>query len=337
MSKDIHGTLDELREQQTLLQTQLQIVENDLKSSQGRVKELETELTALIISSENTNARLADYSTKLTVSDSKLRFWRRTAVIGWGILLCLIAAFVMKKLGFLAKYGVTAVMPYFAYARQDRKDRSRVPISAKLVANLLAASGVNRVVTMDLHAPQIQGFFDIPLDHLLAAPVLVRHIRERHPSDIVVVAPDPGSLKMAYSYSKRLGGGIALVAKQRRSATQVEALDLVGDVSGRHCIIVDDMTATAGTLCAAAHILVARGAASVCAAVSHCPITPIGIERLKTSPIEELATTDSIPPPDFPEGTPVSVMSVAPLFGEAIKRIHGDESVSNLFEIHEGE
>jgi ribose-phosphate pyrophosphokinase len=232
---------------------------------------------------------------------------------------------------------VTAVIPYFAYARQDRKDRSRVPISAKLVANLLAAAGVDRVVTMDLHAPQIQGFFDIPLDHLLAAPVLVRHIRERLPSDIVVVAPDPGSLKMAYSYSKRLHGGIALVAKQRRSATQVEALDLVGDVAGRNCVIVDDMTATAGTLCAAAQILVARGAKSVSAAVSHCPITPIGIERLKTSPIGELATTDSIPPPDFPEGTPVRVMSVAPLFGEAIKRIHGDESVSNLFEIHEGE
>ena len=228
---------------------------------------------------------------------------------------------------------VTAVMPYFAYARQDRKDRSRVPISAKLVANLLAAAGLDRVLTMDLHAPQIQGFFDIPLDHLYAAPVLVRYLKNRHDKDVVVVAPDPGSLKMAYGYAKRMGAGIALVAKQRKSATEVEAMDLVGDVAGRHCVIVDDMTATAGTLCAAAQIIMARGAASVCAAVSHCPITPTGLERLENSPIEELVTTDSIPPPPVKAGSRLKVLSIAPLLGDAILRIHGDESVSNLFEI----
>lgn len=232
---------------------------------------------------------------------------------------------------------VTAVMPYFAYARQDRKDRSRVPISAKLVANLLAAAGVDRVLTMDLHAPQIQGFFDIPLDHLYAAPVLVRYLLSQHSDNLVVVAPDPGSLKMAYSYAQRLGAGIALVAKQRKSATEVEAMDLVGDVQGRHCIIVDDMTATAGTLSAAAQIIQARGAASICAAVSHCPITELGLERLEASPIESLVTTDSIPPPKTGTSTRLKILSVAPLLGDAILRIHGDESVSNLFEIHEGE
>lgn len=232
---------------------------------------------------------------------------------------------------------ITAVMPFFAYARQDRKDRSRVPISAKLVANLLVAAGVNRVLTVDLHSPQIQGFFDIPVDHLYAAPLMVRYLREKLPVDnLVVVAPDPGGLKMAYSYSQLLGAGLALGGKHRKSATEVEAFELVGEVAGKDCILTDDMTTTAGTLCSAARLAMAHGAKSVRAVVSHCPITPLGIQRLKESPIEELITTDTIPQQPGWNGFPITVLTVADLLGDAIKRIYGDESLSKLFEIHQG-
>lgn len=232
---------------------------------------------------------------------------------------------------------ITAVMPFFSYARQDRKDRSRVPISAKLVANLLVAAGVSRVLTMDLHSPQIQGFFDIPVDHLYAAPLMVRYIREQMPEDnCVVVAPDPGGLKLAYSYSQLLGAGLALAGKHRRSATEVEALELVGNVDGKDCILTDDMTTTAGTLCAAAKMAKDNGARSVRAAVSHCPVTPLGIQRLQESPVEELITTDSLPQNQDWGDFPLTVLSVAELLGDAIKRIYGDESVSKLFEIHQG-
>ena len=231
---------------------------------------------------------------------------------------------------------VTAVIPFFSYARQDRKERSRVPISAKLMANLLVAAGVNRVLTVDLHSPQIQGFFDIPVDHLYAAPLLVRYLREQAPSDRrVVVAPDPGSLKMAYSYAQLLGSGLALAGKHRTSATEVEALELVGNVDGKDCVLTDDMTTTAGTLCAAAKLAKEHGARSIRAAVSHCPITPLGIERLKDSPIEEIVTTDSIPAPDW-GGYPATVLTVADMLGDAIKCIYGDEPISTLFEIHQG-
>ncbi len=232
---------------------------------------------------------------------------------------------------------ITAVMPFFAYARQDRKDRSRVPISAKLVANLLVAAGVDRVLTIDLHSPQIQGFFDIPVDHLYAAPVLVRYLNEKLPAgNRVVVAPDPGGLKMAYSYSQLLDAGLAIAGKHRKSPTEVEALELVGNVKGKDCVLVDDMTTTAGTLCAAAQMLKDNGAKSVRAAVSHCPITELGIERLKDSSIEELITTDSLLPEQEWGAFPITVLSVADLLGDAIQRIYGDESVSKLFEIHQG-
>ena len=232
---------------------------------------------------------------------------------------------------------ITAVIPYFGYARQDRRPRStRVPISAKVVANLLQKVGVHRVLTMDLHADQIQGFFDIPVDHLYAAPLLVRYLREQAPSDRrVVVAPDPGSLKMAYSYAQLLGSGLALAGKHRTSATEVEALELVGNVDGKDCVLTDDMTTTAGTLCAAAKLAKEHGARSIRAAVSHCPITPLGIERLKDSPIEEIVTTDSIPAPDW-GGYPATVLTVADMLGDAIKCIYGDEPISTLFEIHQG-
>ena len=231
---------------------------------------------------------------------------------------------------------ITAVVPFFAYARQDRKDRSRVPISAKLVANLMVAAGVDRVLTMDLHSPQIQGFFDIPVDHLFAAPLLVRYLREKvAPENRMVVAPDPGGLKMAYSYSQLLEAGLALAGKHRTSATQVEAFKLVGEVEGKDCILVDDMTTTAGTLTAAAKLCREQGAKSVRAAVSHCAITPLGIQRLRESALEELITTDSLQTQDW-GGFPVTVLPIADLLGDAIKRIYGDESVSKLFEIHQG-
>lgn len=232
---------------------------------------------------------------------------------------------------------VTAVIPYFGYARQDRKDRSRMPITAKLMANLLTAAGVDRVLTMDLHAPQIQGFFDIPVDHLYAAPVLVGHLnRELEAGNRVVVAPDPGGLKNAYYYSKLLGAGLALAGKQRTSPTDVEAMDLVGDVKGKDCILADDMTSTAGTLCAAARLCADAGAKSIRAATSHCMLSDLGVRRLAESPIEELITTDSLRQEETAgkaKGFQFTVLTVAGLLGDAIKRIYGNESVSKLFEI----
>ena len=225
---------------------------------------------------------------------------------------------------------ITAVIPFYGYARQDRKDRPRVPITAKLVANLLVASGVSRVLSMDLHAQQIQGFFDIPMDHLYAAPIIVKYLRDKNLKDPVVVSPDPGSLKMALSYAEMLGGGVALVAKQRRGPTEVEALHLVGDVKGRPAIMVDDLSTTAGTLCEAASILDRHGASEIYAAVSHACIVPMGIERLKKSKIRELVVTDSIPLRNV-EGFPVTVLTVAGLLGEAVMRIHGNQSVTSLF------
>ena len=227
---------------------------------------------------------------------------------------------------------ITAVLPFYGYGRQDRKDQPRVPITAKLVANLLVAAGANRLLTMDLHAQQIQGFFDIPVDHLHAAPVIVRYLQSKNLSDVVVVSPDPGGLKMTYAYSNMLRSGLAIVAKQRRSATEVEASNLVGDVQGCNALLVDDLTTTAGTLCAAAKLVKDHGAKSIIAAVSHAPITEMGIARLKDSPIEELVTTDSIPEKDW-KGFPVKILSVADLLGEAILRIHNDQSVSSLFKI----
>ena len=227
---------------------------------------------------------------------------------------------------------ITAVIPFYGYARQDRKDQPRVPITAKLVANLLVASGVQRLLTMDLHAQQIQGFFDIPVDHLFAAPVIVKSLREKKIPNLVVVSPDPGGLKMAYAYSNMLGAGLAIVAKQRKSASVVEAINLVGDVEGCNAVMVDDLTTTAGTLCEGARLLKERGARSIIAAVSHCLITEQGIERLKNSAIQELITTDSVPARNW-NGFPVRILSVADLLGEAIARIHSDESVTSLFKV----
>lgn len=227
---------------------------------------------------------------------------------------------------------ITAVLPYFAYARQDRKDQPRVPITAKLVANLLTAAGASRVLAMDLHCQQIQGFFDIPVDHLTAAPVIVNALRAKNLSDMVIAAPDTGGVKLAYSYSTMLSCGLAIAAKQRRNAREVESIDVVGDVKGRDVVIVDDMTTTAGTLCGAAQLIREHGARSVRAAVTHALVTDEGVEALKKSAVEELITTDSIPLRDW-RGYRAEVHSVAELLGEAILRIHNNQSVSCLFKV----
>jgi ribose-phosphate pyrophosphokinase len=227
---------------------------------------------------------------------------------------------------------ITAVMPFYGYARQDRKDQPRVPITAKLVANLLVASGVNRVLTLDLHAQQIQGFFDIPLDHLYASPVFVKYLKEKNLKNPVVVSPDTGGLKMAHAYAQMLNAGLAIVAKQRKGPLEVEAFSLVGDVEGKTAILVDDLTTTAGTLCAAASFVRKNGATAVYAAVTHAVLAPIGIERLKQSEITEIVVTDSVPIPEG-SGLPLTVLSVAELFGEAIRRINEDKSISDLFHI----
>ncbi len=228
---------------------------------------------------------------------------------------------------------ITAVMPFFGYARQDRKDQPRVPITAKLVANLLVAAGANRLLTMDLHSQQIQGFFDIPVDHLFASPVIVKYLREKKNfSKLVIVAPDTGGLKMAHGYSTMMNAGLAIVAKQRKTATEIDVLNMVGDVEGCEAVLVDDLTSTAGTLCAAAQMCKDHGAKSVMAAVTHAMVTDEGLERLKNSPIDELVTTDSVPRNAW-KGMNVTVLSVADLLGEAILRIHNDQSVTSLFKV----
>src|SRR6188474_3452165 len=228
---------------------------------------------------------------------------------------------------------ITAVIPFFGYARQDRKDKPRVPITAKLVANLLCAAGVNRVLTMDLHAQQVQGFFDIPVDHLYSLPVLIPYLREKLTRKTVVVSPDVGGLKMASAYSQALGASLAIVAKQRKSPTEIEALNVIGEVEGREVIIVDDLTETAGTLCSAAKILKERGATKIIAGVSHAVLSDLAMERLKKSVIAELITTNSVPVRSG-DGFPITTLCIAELLGEGIKRIHGDESVSSLFRIN---
>jgi ribose-phosphate pyrophosphokinase len=226
---------------------------------------------------------------------------------------------------------ITAVIPYYGYARQDRKDQPRVPITAKLVANLLVAAGVNRLLTIDLHAQQIQGFFDIPVDHLYGFPVISNYLKSKDFKNLVVVAPDTGGVKAAYAYAQSLESGLAVVAKQRLGPSEVEAFTLVGSVDGCTAIMVDDMTTTAGTLCSAAKLLREHGAAEVYAAVSHATITEKGIDRLKDSAIKELVITDTVPPSVDFGGYPVTVLTVAELLGEAILRIHEDRSVTTLF------
>ncbi len=230
---------------------------------------------------------------------------------------------------------ITAVIPFYGYARQDRKDQPRVPITAKLVANLLVSAGADRVLTVDLHAQQIQGFFDIPVDHLYAAPVFYDYLKEKDLHKPVVVSPDVGGMKMAAAYSNVLNAGLAIVAKRRVSATETKALHVVGDVEGCDVLLVDDMTETAGTITGAAKILKDNGARDIYACVSHAILNDIGIERLQNSCIKELITTNTTPNPEK-EGLPLTVLGVEKLLGEGIRRIHFGESVSSLFDVGEG-
>jgi len=230
---------------------------------------------------------------------------------------------------------ITAVLPFYGYARQDRKDQPRVPITAKLVANLLVAAGANRILTMDLHAQQIQGFFDIPVDHLYAAPVIYEYLKQKHLPDLVVVSPDVGGLKMAHAYSEVLKAGLAIVAKRRKSATEVESVTVIGDVRGRNVLLVDDLTETAGTLVNAAALLKHRGAKQVLACVSHAVLNDLGIQRLRNSMVDELITTDTVLRPPI-SGVNMTTLSVARLLGEAIERIHRNASVTSLFRFNGG-
>lgn len=230
---------------------------------------------------------------------------------------------------------ITAVLPYYGYARQDRKDEGRVPITAKLVADLITRAGADRVLAMDLHAAQIQGFFDVPVDHLYAAPVLNEHFLTMgiSPQDVVVVSPDEGSIKRALGHSERLGGGLAIVDKRRSSPEQTRQENIIGaSVEGKIALMFDDMISTAGSICGAAEVIHRRGAKEIYVAATHGVLVGPAIQRLQDSPIKQVVITDSIPLRSDQELSKIKVVSVAPLLGEAIKRIHRNESVSRLFD-----
>jgi ribose-phosphate pyrophosphokinase len=227
---------------------------------------------------------------------------------------------------------IVAVMPYFGYARQDRKTKPRTPISARLAADLLTAAGVHRVLAIDLHAGQIQGFFNIPVDHIYAMPVMMEHLRGRFGSDAVIVSPDAGGVERARAFSKRLHAGLAIIDKRRPAPNVAELVHIIGDVKDRDAIIIDDMVDTAGTLCAAAKGLTAQGARGVYACITHGLLSGRAIECIGASTIKELIITDSIPPRAEVRASPkVRVLSVAPLLAEAVKRIHLGDSLSSLF------
>ena len=228
---------------------------------------------------------------------------------------------------------ITAVMPFFGYARQDRKDQPRVPITAKLVANLLTTAGANRVLTMDLHAGQIQGFFDIPVDHLFAIGVFIDYFSKGDLKNSVVVSPDVGSIKMARAYAKRIGASLAVIDKRRESPDKTEVMHILGEVEGKNAIIVDDLVATGSSLIEAVDALKRAKAKSIKAAITHGILSGPAIERIqKCAALDELAITDSIPLSEEKSHKSIKVLSVANLLGEAIKRIHREESVSSLFD-----
>lgn len=226
---------------------------------------------------------------------------------------------------------VTAVIPYFGYARQDRKAEGRVPITAKLVANLLTASGVDRILTVDLHASQIQGFFDIPVDHLYAAPVLIDYLQRERIVNPVIVAPDVGSIKMARGYAKRLNAHLAIVDKRRAGPRQTEAIHIIGDIKGKNVIMVDDMISTGTTVSQAAKALKNRGARDVYLCATHPVFCGGAVGKLEKARIKKVIVTDTIPPQPKGRKKTVQVLSIAGLLSEAIRRIHNSESVSSLF------
>ena len=229
---------------------------------------------------------------------------------------------------------VTAVIPYFGYARQDRKVGPRTPISAKLVADILTTAGIDRLLTIDLHAGQIQGFFDIPVDNLYAAPVITKDIIENYKDkDLVVISPDVGGVVRARGIAKRINGDLAIVDKRRDKANESEVMNIIGDINNRDCIIVDDIVDTAGTLCNAAEALINEGANSVSAYITHGVLSGPAIERLQNSKLKELVITDSIAPTKLIlDASNIRIINLAPLIAEAIRRISSDSSVSSLFD-----
>jgi ribose-phosphate pyrophosphokinase len=229
--------------------------------------------------------------------------------------------------------SITAVIPYYGYARQDRKVAPRTPITSKLVADLLVASGVDRVVCVDLHAGQIQGFFNIPFDHLYALPVFLDdYLKHKYGSDAVFIAPDAGGVERTRAYSKRLGASLAIIDKRREQANVSEVMHLIGDVKGRNCIIVDDMIDTAGTLCNAARAVMENGARSVVACATHGVLSGPAVQRIQESPLAEVVVTNSIRPSEEAAACPkIKFLSIAKLLAEAIRRIHNSDSVSSLF------
>ncbi|MDR3049109.1 MAG: ribose-phosphate pyrophosphokinase [Elusimicrobiota bacterium] len=226
---------------------------------------------------------------------------------------------------------ITAVMPYYGYGRQDRKAEPRVPITARLVANLLATAGITRVLTMDLHAGQIQGFFDIPVDHLYAKPVLINYIKERNYQDLVVVAPDAGGVERARSYAKDLNADLVIVDKRRPKPNEASIMNIIGEVKNKTCMIIDDMVDTAGTLAKVAAAIQEKGAAKVLAMASHGVLSGAAKQRIQDSCLEELIITDSIPLQESENTKKISVISVSSILADAITRISKDESVSALF------
>jgi ribose-phosphate pyrophosphokinase len=230
---------------------------------------------------------------------------------------------------------VTAVIPYFGYARQDRKDEGRVPITAKLVANIITAAGADRVLTIDLHAQQLQGFFDIPVDHLTGELVLSKYFHDKKIEKLTVVSPDVGNIKIASRYTSHLGGDLAIVHKRRVSGSEVQAQELIGSVEGRNILMCDDMITTAATVCSAAKLVKERGAKNICVGATHGVFAPGAVEKLSKAPIDEVVVTDTIPlVPEAGKLKKIKVLTVSAMLGEAIKRIHRNESVSSLFTGH---
>jgi ribose-phosphate pyrophosphokinase len=227
-------------------------------------------------------------------------------------------------------HRITAVIPYYAYARQDRKDKPRVPISAKLLADLIQTAGAHRVLTIDLHSAQIQGFFNIPVDNIFALPVIYEYLKAKNIEDLVIVSPDAGGVERARMLQNKLGGDLAIIYKKRPAPNVVETLDVIGDVSGKNAVIIDDIIDTAGTIVAAADMLISKGAKSVIAACTHPVFSGPAVERLKNSSIQEVIVTNTITV-DGKEFDKLTVLSVAELLGEAIKRINIESSVSSLF------
>ena len=227
---------------------------------------------------------------------------------------------------------ITAVVPYFGYARQDRKDEGRVPITAKLVANLITSAGADRLLSIDMHAAQLQGFFDIPVDHLTAGPVFMKYFKSKKLSDLTVLAPDVGNMKIAAKYASALGGELAIIHKRRINGSEVDCEEIIGEVEGRNIVMCDDIISTAGTVCSAAKLVKKRGAKKIIVGATHGVLVGKAIERISDAPFDEVLTTDTIPLNDGTKNlNNIKILTVAELLGEAIKRIHKNESISSMF------